>query len=661
MKLLRVPFVAAVAFVAANSLHPADQSGLNAALHAALNDNAIDAFQAALAAGAEVDAVDEHGSPPLHAAVEFKRVPLVAALLAAGAQVDARDADQATALHVAVGWGWTDIVELLLAHHANVDARDKDGATPLFRLGDSKRAEIGDLLLAAGCDVNAANHEGVTALHSAAGQGYVEATTWLLAHQADPARKDAKGYTPVDLAIAAGNYAAARVLLAREGGKANVTAIDQPGLDGRAALHNAVINGETDSVTFLVDTGAKVDVRDGEGATPLCYAAAMGQADIMTFLLDHGADVNATLKTGQTAVDVAKARQQDAVLAILESRGGKDGRTFILSTLSDAFQAGDAAKVGQLMQAFPELAKFNDLLTTAADISNAAVIKTLLANGCPVDLANAEGLTALQVAVLKKRTANVRMLLAHQPNIKVRDPDGYTVLHYLIARADAAAATAENLDAFLAGAQELETQQDEIAGMLIEAGADLNARAADGTTPLDLAMEEGAFAMADLLRSKQAQGRPSSSEIFQATRLGYMDRLKKLLAADRGLADFRDELGRTPVVYAADYGSLDAVKVLLEARADINAANTKGETALHLAARKGDRTTVEFLVGKKAAINARTKTGQTPLDYASEARTNLVGQSIETERTLAAKRQVAEFLRKKGAKRHAHLGPIPAP
>jgi ankyrin repeat protein len=510
--------------------------------------------------------------------------------------------------------------------------------------------------------VNAVNHEGMTALHAAAGQGRVETTTWLLAHQADPARKDAKGHTPVDLAIAAGNYAAARVLLAREGGKGNVTAIDEADLDGRAALHLAAMNGETDSVAFLVDAGATVEVRDGEGATPLCYAVAMGHADIVNFLLDHGADVNATLRTGMAPVDVAKAQKQDAVLAILEARGGKDGRTIIFTALREAFQANDATKVAQLMDAFPELARLNDLLTTAAESSGAAVIETLLAKGCPVDLANADGLTALHAAAFKGRPEIVRVLLAHQADVHARDRAGYTVLHSLIVGSAVAASDVnlENIDSFLADARKADERAAEIVDLLLAAGADINARKADGETPLDVAMDVGAFALIDLLRSKQAQGRPSSSEVFQATRLGTPERLKKLLAGDRTLVNFRDELGRTPAIYAADYGSLDAIKVLFDARADINAANLKGETALHVAARKGDQNIVEFLVTKKAAINARTKTGQTPLDYAGLTRTDAAGQSTETEKTIAAKRKVTEFLRKKGAKPGADLGPVPS-
>jgi hypothetical protein len=68
-----------------------------------------------------------------------------------------------------------------------------------------------------------------------------------------------------------------------------------------------------------------------------------------------------------------------------------------------------------------------------------------------------------------------------------------------------------------------------------------------------------------------------------------------------------------------------------------------------------------------ADANARDQEGTTPLfrlsdhaDCAGHTRIDAAGQSIETERTLAAKRQVAGFLRKKGGKSGADLGPMPS-
>jgi ankyrin repeat protein len=59
----------------------------------------------------------------------------------------------------------------------------------------------------------------------------------------------------------------------------------------------------------------------------------------------------------------------------------------------------------------------------------------------------------------------------------------------------------------------------------------------------------------------------------------------------------------------------EAVKLLLESRVDINAANDAGQTAMHFAALSMD-TVVELLAKNGAKLDATDKQGRTPLDMA---------------------------------------------
>lgn len=49
--------------------------------------------------------------------------------------------------------------------------------------------------------------------------------------------------------------------------------------------------------------------------------------------------------------------------------------------------------------------------------------------------------------------------------------------------------------------------------------------------------------------------------------------------------EIRDALGWTPLIIAASSGSLDVVKELIGAGADVTAVNDRDQTALHYAAR----------------------------------------------------------------------------
>ena len=68
-------------------------------------------------------------------------------------------------------------------------------------------------------------------------------------------------------------------------------------------------------------------------------------------------------------------------------------------------------------------------------------------------------------------------------------------------------------------------------------------------------------------------------------------------------------------MYAAALGSLDAVKLLVEAGAKVNAANDFGATPLMWCA--GDLAKVRYLLSKGASVTARSKAGRTPLSIAA--------------------------------------------
>ncbi len=93
--------------------------------------------------------------------------------------------------------------------------------------------------------------------------------------------------------------------------------------------------------------------------------------------------------------------------------------------------------------------------------------------------------------------------------------------------------------------------------------------------------------------------------------------LVKLLLDSRADVNAAYIDGSTPLHFAA-YGHKDIVELLLANRADVNSKDNIGYTPLHLAARRGYQDIVELLLANKADVNAKDNRGQTPLHQASE-------------------------------------------
>ena len=76
--------------------------------------------------------------------------------------------------------------------------------------------------------------------------------------------------------------------------------------------------------------------------------------------------------------------------------------------------------------------------------------------------------------------------------------------------------------------------------------------------------------------------------------------------------------GATPLFYAAALGACEAVEVLLEHGAAVNARANQGLTALHVAAAGGHSRAARLLAEQGAALDAADENGHTPLELARQ-------------------------------------------
>jgi ankyrin repeat protein len=210
-------------------------------------------------------------------------------------------------------------VRKVLAHEgaAAVNAKDMYQRTPLENAARQNLPEVAELLMKAGADANHKDMTDRTALGLAVESNAVGVVRVLLDHGADPlvpyggkARRITVKDWRLIHAAAWGPYPEVAELLLAAGVKHDVHSaaglgdvaalaklLDEGGaeleatrMDGRTPLHWAAMNGQTETVRYLIDRGAAIDAKDVADRTPLYQAAAKAHEAAATLLIDAGAE-----------------------------------------------------------------------------------------------------------------------------------------------------------------------------------------------------------------------------------------------------------------------------------------------------------------------------------------------------------------------------------
>jgi uncharacterized protein len=180
-----------------------------------------------------------------------------------------------------------------------------------------------------------------------------------------------------------------------------------------------------------------------------------------------------------------------------------------------------------------------------------------------------------------------------------------------------------------------ETDQVEAAQMLLDEGADMEAKTTWGATPLDWAATMGSVGVGDLLLARGASG----FTLVVAAGLGKLDAVKSIIASGVDLTAHRrrgapespsddwpadsahilHDVLSDAMYAAARNGHTEVVEYLLDHGAAIDAKGVFGATALHWAAINGHRNVVELLVTRGALLDIRdARYNNTPAGWALE-------------------------------------------
>ncbi|UPL00630.1 hypothetical protein LCI18_011564 [Fusarium solani-melongenae] len=159
------------------------------------------------------------------------------------------------------------------------------------------------------------------------------------------------------------------------------------------------------------------------------------------------------------------------------------------------------------------------------------------------------------------------------------------------------------------------------ADLLLQRGADIDARGNDRATPLDDACFKGHKDVVELLLSRGANTQVLDKSLWSPIRtaVGYqhLDIVEILLNENPAKINEGDKHGETPLHVASGKGCVDIMNLLLERGADIDKPDNDRETPLHSACRNGWERSARLLLKEQAKTDRTDNQGETPLHAAS--------------------------------------------
>ncbi len=327
-------------------------------------------------------------------------------------------------------------------------------------------------------------------------------------------------------------------------------------------IHKGAMNGNREKVfTLLREDPDLIDERDEEDNTPLHTACLFGHIEVVRILLKNNADVNAvSSETGKAPLHMAASNGDLQIARMLVDRGAE-------------INIEDNEGVSPLIE--------------AADKGHGYIVELLVSKGAVYDSSDRKGRTleqiaegaALREAIRIREIDRVQYHLKNNPDlIHTKDKDGLSLLHIACLT-------------FI--------EETELVKMLLEKGANVNARDDRGTVPIQLAAMTGKEKVFDFLLAHNADplvcNESNVSSLHTSSLTANKHIAKKLISLGCNVNE-KDLGGFTPLHNAVIAGSEELVEMLIASGADVNAGNREGETPLILAKQAGSTEIAQLLV-----------------------------------------------------------------
>lgn len=452
-------------------------------------------------------------------------------------------------------------------------------------------------------------------------------------------------------------------------GKSELNRMDA---EGRLPLITAVTKGDYKAVSYLLEKGADVDVKNKDGVSALAMALALGNEQIFSLLAASSkADwkepvyLNKAIESGNAAIVAELLKRGADVNAVLEFKGRKrpddvlnylDPR--VTTPLKKAVEKNKADVVRVLaangaegvVYFLGENLKTADFAVVEALAENAGDLRSISVKGMDLlTYAASDGSPQLLEFLLKKNAGDLNKALMRVLTQRKAE-NGFDEAVEMFVRAgampsmDALALELKNnkteLFKKLAGCYAhpnmmipemdedvmmyaVRNGKTDLAAWLLERGADIWKEYKNGVTPIKTALS-------------LANEHPEMAELFEkqvkeVNETGYAGETLLMMYAESGDANNfqriinkggnlwqRDNDDRTLMMYAAKGGNLKILEYFLAKGDNVLSADKSGRTPLMYAAERGKATVVKYLADRGADISAQDNDGKAAIMYAAE-------------------------------------------
>ena len=471
------------------------------------------------------------GNRPLHLSSSKNHVKIVKFLLEEGVDIEARNNDSETSLIIAANCGHLSVVKYLVGYDANVNAKDKSDFTPLMRAVKEGQFKVVRYLLSTNkCDISIRNDWC---------QNVIE-----IAEEVNEDSEDGKKSSMIVKAIL--EYVNKSLVNTT----CSNTALIIAAKEGKTKRLKTLIPNKKQTIMATRES-FDIEAKDKQfGWTALMWASYGGHLEAARYLIENCANVNAKDELNYTSLTLASKKGRKEVVEYLLSTNVcnlEERTTGGWNALIHASHENHLPIVQYLVKKGANIDAIDDKGWTAlvhASIKNhLPIVEYLVEKNANIDLGDKYGKNGLHVASMLGNESIVEFLLDHNANPNAFDGQKCTPLYHSSGFGHC-----------------------KISELLIAKKAVIDSRnSPDDWTPLMTASYEGNLDICKILINNgadiDAKCRSGCTPLFYASVKGHLQIVEFFISKDVNLLSVSDK-GHTALTAAQNEGHLRVVSLL---------------------------------------------------------------------------------------------------